>query len=192
LLLAYGAFHVWWPLRHQVYDGPVSWNERGHYFAWRMMLRGKTAGVRYYLTDRETGHTWNPDLRPYLNVEQAGRFPRDPELILHLAHFLAKEHRRQTGHEAEVRALVLTSLNGRKPQLFLDPAVNLARQPRGIHHRPWMMPLVEPLRPQPWSVPLVEWERHVELPPLPQVTVPSVPSTPVTSAAIVQSRSAAP
>jgi vitamin K-dependent gamma-carboxylase len=108
-------------------------------------------------------------------VDQAGRFARDPELILQLAHFLASEHRRQTGRDVEVCALVLTSLNGRKPELFLDPSVNLAGEPRGFYHRPGVQPQNELLRDEPWSVPLLEWERHVELPPLP--IVHSSPST---------------
>ena len=170
LLAAYCLFHVVWPLRHHVYHGSASWTEQGHFFAWRMMLRGKMAGVRYYLIEPETGQTQHVDLRPYLNVDQAGRFSRDPEMILHLAHFLADEHCRQTGREIEVRALVLASLNGRKPQLLIDPSVDLARQPRGFHHRPWIEPLREPLRKEPWKVPLVEWEQHVELPPLPVVS----------------------
>jgi hypothetical protein len=156
-------------LRHYLYPGDASWTERGHYFAWRMMLRGKMAGVRYYLTDRETKGTFNVDLRQYINVDAAGRFSRDPEMILDLAHFLAHDYRRQTDHDVEVRALVLTSLNGRKPQLFIDPNVDLAKEPRGFYHRKWIMPQTEPLRKEPWSVPLVEWEKHVDLPPLPQV-----------------------
>jgi len=35
-------------------------------------------------------------------------------------------------------------------------------------------PLTEPLREKPWSVPLVDWERHVNLPPLPVVKQPVV------------------
>jgi len=132
-----------------------------------MMLRNKTAGVRYYLTDPADDKTWNPDLRPYLNAEQAGKFTKDPEMILQLAHFLAAEHHRQTGHTIEVRALALTSLNGRKPQLFLDPTVDLTREPRGFYRRAWITPLTEPLRAELWSLPLGEWEKHLDLPPLP-------------------------
>jgi vitamin K-dependent gamma-carboxylase len=170
LLAVYCAFHLWWPLRHQFYSGGVNWTERGHYFSWRMMLRNKVAGVRYYLTDSVEGKTWNPDVRPYINAEQAGKFTKDPEMILQLAHFLAEDYRHQTGRPLEVRALVLTSLNGRKPQLFLDPAVDLAKEPRGFYDRSWIMPLTEPLRSEPWSLPLAEWEKHVELPSLPSVT----------------------
>jgi vitamin K-dependent gamma-carboxylase len=172
LLAGYCAFHLVWPLRHHLYSPNVNWTERGHYFSWRMMLRNKTAGVRYFLTDPEEGKTWHPNLRPYLNVEQAEKFTRDPEMILDLAHFLAAEYRRDNGRPLKVRALVLTSLNGRKPQLFIDPEVDLVKEPRGFYVRPWIKPLVEPLRPEPWSLPLGEWEQHVDLPPLPTVWRP--------------------
>ncbi|HMC12103.1 MAG TPA: HTTM domain-containing protein [Pirellulaceae bacterium] len=167
LLAIYCVFHLWWPLRHQFYAGNVNWTERGHYFSWRMMLRNKTAGVRYYLTDPADDKTWNPDLRPYLNAEQAGKFTKDPEMILQLAHFLADEYQRANGRPLEVRALALTSLNGRKPQLFLDPTVDLTREPRGFYRRAWITPLTEPLRSEPWSLPLGEWEKHLDLPSLP-------------------------
>jgi hypothetical protein len=61
----------------------------------------------------------------------------------------------------------LASLNGRKPQLLIDPAVDLAAQPRFAFHRSWILPLHEPLRVEPWKIPLNEWERYVELPNLP-------------------------
>jgi len=166
-LAVYCLFHLVWPFRHHLYPGNTSWTERGHLFSWRMMLRGKTTGVRYYITDPETSQTWHPNLRPILNMDQVGKFARDPEIILDLARFLAKDHRRRTGRDVEVRALVLTSLNGRKPELLIDPAVDLAKEPRGFHFKTWIRPQTEPLRSKPWSVPLIEWERHVELPPLP-------------------------
>jgi hypothetical protein len=91
-------------------------------------------------------------------------------MILDLAHGLADEYRRRTEKPIEVRALVLASLNGRKPQLLIDPAVNLAAEPRGWRHRRWIMPLTEPRRTDPWTVPLNEWEHHVDLPDLPFLT----------------------
>jgi len=180
-LLVYVLFQLVWPFRHWLYPGDAAWTEQGHRFAWRMMLRAKISGVRYYMTDAATGVTWIPSLRPYLCAEQMEKFARDPEMVLQLAHFLADEYRRETGRTAEVRALVLTSLNGRKPQLLIDPQVNLAQVPRGCYRRPWVLPLTEPLRIPVWSVPLLEWERHVDLPPLPVVTVPpggAVPRVP--------------
>lgn len=167
LMLAYCGFHILLPLRHLMCDGNTGWTEKGHYFSWRMMLRGKTVGLRYYLTDAETGKTQPADIRQFLNPEQQIKFAKDPEMILDLAHCLAVETLRRTGRQTEVRALVLASLNGRKPQLLIDPAVDLAAQPVFALHRPWIVPLHEPLRDEPWTVPLNEWENHVVLPDLP-------------------------
>jgi hypothetical protein len=167
VLMAYCSFHILWPMRHFTYEGNTGWTEQGHYFSWRMMLRGKTVGLRYYLTDAETGVTQQADIRQFLNPEQQIKFAKDPVMILDLAHGLATESLRRTGKQTEVRALVLASLNGRKPQLLIDPAVNLATQPKFAFHRPWIVPLHEPLRSDPWTIPLNEWEQHVDLSKLP-------------------------
>lgn len=129
-----------------------------------MILRGKTVGLRYYLTDAETGVTQQADIRQLLNPEQQIKFAKDPLMILDLAHGLAAESLWRTGKQTEVRALVLASLNGRNPQLLIDPAVDLAAQPSFAFHRSWIIPLHEPLRKEPWTVPLNEWENHVDLP----------------------------
>ena len=120
------------------------------------MLRGKTAGVRFFVTDDVSNETYNPSLRGVINAEQANRFARDPEMILQFAHYLAKEHRARTGRSPRVQALVLTSLNGRKPQLFIDPIVDLASEPKYSRNRLWILPLEQPLRESPWKVPLRE------------------------------------
>jgi hypothetical protein len=118
------------------------------------------------------GRTWNPDLRPYLNEVQAGRFPRDPEMILELGQFLARECEQATGRRLVVRALALASLNGRKPQLLIDPQVDLTQQKRGQLLRPWVLPQNELLPTTPWDAPPALWERALTLPPLPPVTGP--------------------
>lgn len=162
------------PFRHFLEPGDPNWTERGHHFSWRMMLRVKDSALWFYLTDPKTGKTGTADLRRFITLDQFGKASRDPEMILQLAHLLADEFRRKTGRDAEVRALVLTTLNGRKPQLLIDPAVDLAREPRGFHQRPWIMAQTEPLRDKPWTIPVAEWQRHVELPPLPFLQKPAV------------------
>ena len=164
VLAIYCGFQLLWPFAHLLEEGDTSWTERGHHFSWRMMLRGKTSGFRFYVTDPETGKTWNPDVRKWITPDQEIRFVRDPEMILHLAHFIADDYLKLTGRRFEVRALVMTSLNGRKPQLLIDPLVDLAKEPRGYHRRPWIRPLTEPLRKDPWLIPPSEWERSVEVP----------------------------
>ena len=80
-----------------------------------MLLRGKTVGLRYYVTDPTTGRTGSCDLRPYLTVEQANKFARDPEMILDMAHFIAREVHRLGHGDVEVRALALVSMKRPNP-----------------------------------------------------------------------------
>lgn len=166
-ILIYSMFHIVWPLRHLTYSRldpafRTSWTEAGHYFSWRMMLRGKTSGVRFYLTDRINGMTQTPDLRRILTPEQLGKFARDPDLIHQLAHLLADATEAAGHRRPQVRALVLTSLNGRKPQPLVDPQIDLAAIPRGVSKRTFVMALYEPLSRVPWTVPMHEWEQQIE------------------------------
>lgn len=166
LLGGYCLLQLALPFRHFLYAGNANWTERGHCFSWHMMLRVKESALRYYVTDPAKGVTTTVDLRRYVDAEQLSKFSRDPEMILHLAHHLAEERRRETGRDVEVHALVLTTLNGRKPELLIDPNVDLAKEPRGFFARSWIMPQREPLRAVAWSVPMLQWERFVRIPPL--------------------------
>lgn len=158
------------PMRHVLYGGDIGWHERGHYFAWRMMLRSKRSAVRFYVTDPVLGETWHPNYLTVLSPQQLTKLGRDPEMVLDFAHFLAEEYRHDTGRDVEVRALVLTSYNGRKPQLLIDPTVDLAHEPRGFYERGWIRPQNESLPEVSWTRPVEEWEAAVSIPPLPQPT----------------------
>ena len=146
------------PLRHFLYPGNVDWTEEGSRFAWRMMLRSKPVGVRFYSTDPAGNRTEVIDPRPYLTHRQLRKMGHDPEMILQLSHFLARELKQHYGNrEIEIRVVVLASLNGRKPQLLIDPKTNLAAEPRIFGPKPWIMPLVEPFRDNPWNDPPSQW-----------------------------------
>lgn len=170
LICVYCCFHCLWPLRSFVYGDVAGWTERGHYFAWRMMLRGKSTGLRYYMTDPAKGDTWVADISRLLHAEQSARFATDPEMILQLGRALADLHEQREGIRPIVRVLALSSLNGRRPQLLIDPKVNLAAEPLWPRRRDWIQPLTEPLPDRPWTVPKDEWEQHVRLPRLPWMT----------------------
>jgi hypothetical protein len=61
------------------------------------------------------------------------------------AHHLAEEKRREGYADVEVRARVMVSLNGRQPQLLIDPNVDLAREEVSLLPVPWIVPLTTPL-----------------------------------------------
>lgn len=160
-LLVYVVLQVVIPLRHFLLPGNPSWSEEGHYFSWHMMLRGKKSALRYYAKDPLTGRTGTIDLRAFVTPFQLARCSRDPRMIHELGLIIAEDLRRQGVPQVEVRALSLVSLNGRKPQLMIDPRVDLAAEPVTWASPTWIVPLTEPLRKEPWNVPLSEWESRL-------------------------------
>ena len=147
-------FHCVVPLRHLFTTGNPSWTERGHFFAWHMMLRGKRCGLRMYVTDKSTGQTVPADLRQYITAYQYPKVGRDPEHIRQLAHMIASS----TDRSVEVRALAIVSLNGREAELLVDPLVNLAAEGPSWTHPAWIRQLTNPLLRDHWNVPLLQWE----------------------------------
>lgn len=158
----YMAIQLLVPFRHYLYPGDVSWTEEGHRFAWHMMLRGKSAAIRFYGTDRVSRRTAPIPVRPFLTERQIEKLGKEPDMILEFSHFLADELARRGHEDIEIRALVLVSLNGRKAQLFIDPMIDLLAEKRGLWRRyPWIVPLKEPLRRDAWVVPIMQWEKEV-------------------------------
>lgn len=167
LLIAYVAFQVVWPLRSRLYAEETSWTERGHLFSWRMMLRTKEVGLGYAIRNPKTGEVSNANHAKYLDEEQAEKFGRDPMNIVALAKFLALQWEKENGMRPEVYAFVAASLNGRKPQMMIDPNLDLASlSNEDVISRKFVMPLKEPLRSPPWDVPVSQWKEHMEIPEL--------------------------
>ena len=64
-----------------------------------------------------------------------------------LSHDDLAELKRREGYEnVEVRARAMVSLNGREPQLLIDPNVDLAKEDVGLLPVRWIVPLTTPLR----------------------------------------------
>jgi hypothetical protein len=138
LCAAWLAVQIAVPLRHHLYPGKVAWTEEGHRFSWRMKLRDKEGTVRIQLRDARTGETWIAPLGD-LTARQRGSIADRPDMLLQYAHHLARLYR-EDGREVEVYAEAAVSLNGRVPQLMVDPTVDLAKQPRTLRSAPWIRP----------------------------------------------------
>ncbi len=61
---------------------------------------------------------------------------------------------------------MFASLNGRKPELFIDPNVDLMKVPRGSGIDPWVLPLTNPIPETPWTLPIERWREHIDVPEL--------------------------
>ena len=156
-LVVYAGVQLLAPFRHYLYAGNVDWTEEGARFAWRMMLRGKTVRLDFRATHSETGQTVEVNPGPYLARYQAIRL-QDPDMVLQFSRYLARQLKLSPADQVEIRASMLVSLNGRKPQALIDPNINLAAESRSLWHKPWILPLTEPLRKEPWMVPVHQWD----------------------------------
>jgi hypothetical protein len=145
LLAAYLAFQLLFPLRHYLYPGNVSWTEEGHNFSWHMKLRTKGGDAVFTVTHPGSGQTWTIKPQQYLAPHQLVKMTTKPDLILHFAHHLAEEKRREGYDNVEVRARVMVSLNGRQPQLLIDPNIDLTKEEASLLPARWILPLTTSL-----------------------------------------------
>lgn len=164
LVGCYVAWQLLFPFRCLLYPGRAIWTEEGHHFAWHMMLREKDVGIRFYVRELETGAGGVVDLRSFLSSRQLSRMAKDSDMILTFVHFLRDHFESHGKGVVQIRVLALVSLNGRKPQLMIDPHLDYAQEQRRWGPQPWILPLTEPLRHERWTVPLADWERYVECP----------------------------
>lgn len=141
LLALYVAVQVLVPLRHFAYPGEVSWTEEGHRYSWHMMLRTKQHRAQFYVTPSDTGRPVEVDLFEHLERWQYDEMGKRPHLILQFARYLSEVHTSEGDSPAEVRAWVFESLNGRLPQLLIDPRVDLALAGYGLGAADWIVPL---------------------------------------------------
>lgn len=63
-----------------------------------------------------------------------------PDLILQLAHHIARDFQAQGHQSVEVRVDALVSLNGRPARRLIDPDVDLAQVRDGVARAHWILP----------------------------------------------------
>ncbi len=160
-LAIYMAWQLLWPFRHFLYPGNVSWTEEGHHFAWHMMLRDKGVGIRFFLFDRSTGKRGLLKVSTFLNERQLSRMGKDPDMILEFVHFVRDHYREHGRDELAIRVLALASLNGRRPQLLIDPHIDYTAVERTWGKQYWVIPLHEPIQTDGWKLPLDQWENEL-------------------------------
>lgn len=176
------VFVIWqclFPLRWLLSPGHPHWDEYQHVFSWHMMLRAKQGGLRVYATQPDTRRSGTIDLRRYLSGRQLNVVARDPVMIHQLCREIAADFQQRGYGRIELRALSLVSLNGRRPQLMVDPTVDLAARPVPRGYPDYVLPLTEELRHDGWTVPLQQWESQIELKlPVEMSPDPTTPASP--------------
>lgn len=140
LVVAYVAVQVALPFRYLAYGGNVLWHEQGMRFSWRVMVREKNGVVVFAVHDPRSGRRWQVPARAYLTAIQERELSGQPDLVLQLAHHVRDRESARVGGPVEVRAEALASLNGRRAQPLVDPAVDLAQVEDGLGPAAWITP----------------------------------------------------
>jgi hypothetical protein len=151
------------PFRHLLYPGPVDWTDEGYHFSWRMMLNEKVSALVVVAIDPASGKSSPVNAHRYLSARQFDKMSHDPEMLREFASFLGDQSALEFGRRFEIHAICFTSLNGRRPQLLVDPQADLARRRRSLAPADFIMPLREPLPDQAFALPPNEWVKEVDL-----------------------------
>ena len=137
LILLWILIQILLPLRCLLYPGNVLWNREGHSFSWRMKLENSSAKTDFLIIDQDSKEEWRvPDFyrrNPQTDCE--------PDMILQSAHHFRDIWVKEKGYKnISVYAFSLCSLNGRRPIIYINPTVDLAKEELGLHHYQWIMP----------------------------------------------------
>ncbi len=138
--VAYGLLQLVLPLRTHLYGGNVLWHEQGMRFSWRVMAREKNGSVTFVVRAPDTGREWHVPPGQYLTRLQEREMSVQPDLILQLAHRIARDFEARGKGPVAVYADAWVSLNGRPAERFIDPQVDLAHEHEGLAPKPWILP----------------------------------------------------
>ena len=141
----YIAIQILVPLAHLFYPGGIEWTYLEHHFSWQMLLRQKTTTPFFYVTDPNNAETYQIKLREYLGPRQIARMGWRPDMVQQFARYLATVTLRSGPKPLKVQVRMFVSINGRKPQLFIDPNVDLVAEPRRWGRPRWLLQIHEPL-----------------------------------------------
>lgn len=117
------AVQIFLPLRAGLLPTEVRWSGDGHRFSWRMRIYDRQAEGVFHV--RAGNQNWVVDPRDYLTGRQASKMLVRSDMIHQFAGHLETQWKEAGIDDVEVRAVIWKSLNGRPPQLFIDPEADL-------------------------------------------------------------------
>jgi hypothetical protein len=104
------------------------------------MLIEKSGHVEFLGYDPDTKRHLRFSPQAYLTPLQAKMLSTQPDMILQLAHSLARRYRK-VSPRLEIRVEAWASLHGRPRQRFIDPKVDLTKEHDTLWPKRWILPL---------------------------------------------------
>ena len=139
LALLYLVTQVVLPMRSALYPGNTLWSEEGFRFSWRVMLIEKAGSLEFEVVDG-AGRRYSVSPRQYLTPFQARMASTQPDMILQLAHWIARDYSQRSSGPVRVHADSEVSFNGRLRRRMIDPTQDLAIARDGLAAKPWILP----------------------------------------------------
>lgn len=138
-MAAWTTVQIVLPIRAGAFPSEVRWSGDGHRFSWRMRIYDRDADGVFIV--RSSDQVWEVEPRDYLSHRQTWKMMVRSDMVHQFANHL-EEVWRDAGHgDVEVRAEIWKSLNGRPPQLFIDPKVDLTAVPLAYGRSDgWVLP----------------------------------------------------
>ncbi|MCH2202823.1 MAG: HTTM domain-containing protein [Fuerstiella sp.] len=142
-----GCFLCWqtlMPLRHHFYGSHTAFTREGHQFSWRMKLNTRRMDTQFSVTDSVTGlRSWLP-LHEWITSNQE-RKVRDADHLLQLARWIEHDIRQSGGPDQIITVDAWVMLNGRPPNQFVDPQLDLSQLSRTWTPSDWIVRQPTPL-----------------------------------------------
>ncbi len=147
LVITYLTIQFVVPLHPFLLSRGGQWALMQHRFCWRMMLQKQSIQGYFYVTDPTTDGTNRVAPQDFLTPLQMVRIYWQPDTVLQCAHYLARTMPRLGSKPLSVEARIFVSVNGRRPELFVNPNIDLAAESRSLSPPRWVLPTHEPLPP---------------------------------------------
>lgn len=135
----YTAFQILMPLRWVLYPGNTLWTEEGFRFSWKVMLIEKVGSLDFNVVD-SVGHEYVVSATDYLTPFQARMTATQADMILELAHVVARDFETRGHGAVSVYADSQVTFNGRRHHRFIDPRCDLSRETDGLSHHRFILP----------------------------------------------------
>jgi vitamin K-dependent gamma-carboxylase len=140
----YALVQILVPLRHFLYRGGVEWYYSEHRFSWRMLVQRERTRAVYYVEDPNIDGTTRVTPDEVLEPRQAESMGWRPDEMVQFAHYLTRIMPQRGPRPLRVEARIMTSINGRKPELIIDPNVDLTAEPWPLGRPRWLREIHEP------------------------------------------------
>ena len=127
------------PFRHFIYPGDVHWTAEGRRFSWHMKLNSYRAVLAFDAYDPVTKIFQRLDPLKYIAPHQWIGLGNQPDMILQLARYMARDLRQKGNTEVEIRVISELSLNRGPSRPLIDPDIDLGSEPVSLGSASWII-----------------------------------------------------